>query len=214
MDKDPSLGEAFETFRSYYGPRALLPTAAASIGLRAALGRWQRRDLAIVAGILGVEPLTEWVIHVLLLHFRPRQVAGCRVDPLIARKHREHHADPREPELVFVPLPVLRLTLVGTVLAWFAAARRLRPALTGVATSFAMLTAYEWTHYLIHSSYRPRHRPYRGIWRAHRLHHYRNERYWFGVTMHGADRILGTFPEKDAVPASMTARNLGVDAVA
>jgi sterol desaturase/sphingolipid hydroxylase (fatty acid hydroxylase superfamily) len=52
---------------------------------------------------------------------------------------------------------------------------------------------------------------YRGIWRAHRLHHYRNEQYWFGVTMHLADHVLRTYPEKDAVPASATARTLGVD---
>ena len=75
-----------------------------------------------------------------------------------------------------------------------------------------MFLAYEWTHYLIHSAYRPRSRLYRGIWRAHRLHHYRNERYWFGVTMHQADRILRTYPDKDAVPLSATARTLGVDA--
>jgi hypothetical protein len=32
------------------------------------------------------------------------------------------------------------------------------------------------------------------------------------VTMHMADHVLGTFPEKDAVPVSPTARTLGVGA--
>jgi sterol desaturase/sphingolipid hydroxylase (fatty acid hydroxylase superfamily) len=77
-----------------------------------------------------------------------------------------------------------------------------------------MLSVYEWTHFLIHSSYRPRRSVYRAIWRAHRLHHFRNERYWFGVTMHLGDRVLGTYPAKDAVPASLTARTLGVDVAA
>ena len=74
--------------------------------------------------------------------------------------------------------------------------------------SFAMLTTYEWIHYLIHTNYRPRHAPYRKVWRAHRLHHFRNEHYWFGVTMHLGDRVLRTYPERDEVPASATARTL------
>jgi hypothetical protein len=113
--------------------------------------------------------------------------------------------------LLFVPMPVLATALPAAVVGWGLAERRLRPALTGIATSYAMLTIYEWTHFLIHSSYRPRHRPYRGIWRAHRLHHFRNEHYWFGVTMHGADRVLRTYPDRDAVPVSPTARTLGVE---
>jgi sterol desaturase/sphingolipid hydroxylase (fatty acid hydroxylase superfamily) len=74
-----------------------------------------------------------------------------------------------------------------------------------------MLFAYEWTHFLIHSSYRPRHAPYRYVWRAHRNHHFRNERYWFGVTMHLADHVLGTFPERSAVEVSATVRTLGIE---
>jgi sterol desaturase/sphingolipid hydroxylase (fatty acid hydroxylase superfamily) len=93
---------------------------------------------------------------------------------------------------------------------WLIGERDGRRALTGVATSYAMLTVYEWTHFLIHSAYRPRHALYRRMWRAHRLHHFRNERYWFGVTTHLGDRLLGTFPDRDEVPRSPTARTLGV----
>ncbi|HMC69660.1 MAG TPA: fatty acid hydroxylase family protein, partial [Mycobacteriales bacterium] len=67
---------------------------------------------------------------------------------------------------------------------------------------------YEWTHFLIHSTYVPRSRYYRYIWRAHRLHHYKNEKYWFGVTVHLADHVLRTFPQRDAVETSPTARTL------
>ena len=48
--------------------------------------------------------------------------------------------------------------------------------------------------------------------RAHRLHHFRNERYWFGVTMHLADHVLSTYPGKLDVELSPTARTLGADA--
>jgi hypothetical protein len=208
------LRQAASEFAGHRGPRVLLPVTALAVGSRLALGRWRRRDLAIAAGVLAAEPFTEWFIHVVFLHFRPREVFGRRVDPLVARKHRAHHQDPKDQELIFVPMPVLKVALPVAVLGWGAAQRRVRPALTGIATSFAMLTTYEWTHFLIHSNYRPRHRLYRSAWRAHRLHHYRNEHYWFGVTVHGADRVLGTYPEREAVPLSPTARTLGVEAVA
>ena len=201
-------------FLDHPGPKILLPLTAGAFVARLALGRWRWRDVGIAAGVLAAEPFSEWLIHVGILHFRPRSVRGRVVDPLMARKHRAHHRDPRDEELVFVPMPVLKAFLPGLAVAWLAGTRRLRPALTGIATSYAMLTAYEWTHFLIHSTYRPRRRFYRAMWRAHRLHHFRNENYWFGVTTHLGDRVLGTFPARDEVPVSSTARTLGVDAAA
>ena len=48
----------------------------------------------------------------------------------------------------------------------------------------------------MHSDYRPRSRWYRSVWRNHRLHHYKNEHYWFTVTTAGtADRLFGTYPD-------------------
>lgn len=202
----------FREFLRHPSPRVLLPTTAAAVLARVLLGRWRKRDLAIAASVLAAEPFTEWLIHVGILHFRPKRVRGRVVDPLLAREHRAHHANPRDARLVFVPMPVVRTFLPTLAVAWFTGARRLRPALTGLATSYAMLSAYEWTHFLIHSSYRPRHGIYRSMWRAHRLHHFRNENYWFGVTMHLGDRVLGTFPARDEVPVSPTSRTLGVEA--
>jgi hypothetical protein len=213
-DEALTLRDAFAEFVLYPSPRLLLPVTGAALTFRLLLGRWRRRDVGIAAGIISAEPFTEWLIHVLVLHFKPRSVGGRQIDPLVSRKHRAHHRDPRDTELVFVPKPVLAFALPAALVGWGLGERRLRPALTGVATSYAMLTAYEWTHYLIHSNYRPRHALYRGLWRAHRLHHYRNEHYWFGVTMHLGDRVLGTYPERDAVAVSPTARSLGVEVAA
>ncbi len=70
-------------------------------------------------------------------------------------------------------------------------------------------SVYEWTHYLIHSDYKPKTRVYRAIWRNHRQHHYKNEHYWFTVTSSGtADRVLGTYPDPAARATSPTAKNL------
>ncbi|MEY2437101.1 MAG: hypothetical protein QOF97_1937, partial [Acidimicrobiaceae bacterium] len=132
------------------------------------------------------------------------------VDLFVARKHRRHHADPRDVDLVFVPMQVIGPGLLAVVALVVLLAPDRSLGLTGLVAGVAMLLCYEWTHYLIHSRYRPRSRYYRSIHRAHRLHHFRNERYWFGVTINVGDHVLGTFPAKDQVEASPTARTLGV----
>ncbi len=81
-------------------------------------------------------------------------------------------------------------------------------AASAILVSFAILTAYEWTHFLIHAPYRPRGRWFKAVWRNHRLHHYKNERYWFGVTSTIGDRVIGTLPDGRSVPRSPTARSL------
>ena len=47
------------------------------------------------------------------------------------------------------------------------------------------------------------------VWRNHRLHHYKNEHYWFAVVTAGtADRVLGTYPEPSSVASSPTVKAL------
>jgi hypothetical protein len=208
--RQPSLAQAAANFLRYPTARIIGPVAVVATVARLIVGGWGWWDLAIPAIILALEPFTEWTTHVFLLHFRPRRVLGVRIDPLAARKHRAHHADPRNIALVFIPLQILVVSLAVAVAGFWLLLPTPQLAFTTMATSFWMLLTYEWTHYLIHSPYRPRTRFYRYVWRAHRLHHFRNERYWFGVTVHVADHLLRTFPEKDSVPVSPTARTLGV----
>ena len=86
---------------------------------------------------------------------------------------------------------------------------RLGLGLTFLMTVATLGLCYEWTHFLIHTDYKPRHALYRAIWRNHRHHHYKNEHYWFTVTSSGtADRLLGTHPDPATVPTSPTARHL------
>ncbi len=204
-----SLQDARRIFFAQRSPRIIAGGLALAAAGRVAKGRWARREALIPAAIVALQPFTEWTIHVFLLHFRPRRVAGITIDPLVARKHRAHHADPKDLELVFVPLPALAVLMAGIAAGSLASLPR-RRALTAVTSAYSVLLGYEWTHFLIHTAYRPRSAAYRYVWRAHRNHHYRNEHYWFGVTMHTADHLLGTFPERSEVEVSATARTLGV----
>lgn len=196
--------------RSFYrhgSPIAISACLAASVAGRLVAGSYSWWDLVPPAAVLALQPFTEWMIHVHLLHLRPKRVKGVVIDPLVSRKHRLHHEDPKNLAFVFIPGPTVAGLLAGSA-ALFLLALPLPFGLSGLIGVYAMTLLYEWTHFLIHSAYRPRHRVYRYIWRAHRNHHFRNERYWFGVTVHLADHMLGTFPDKSAVPLSPTARSL------
>ena len=131
------------------------------------------------------------------------------VDSLLARKHRAHHADPRDLPLVFIPWPALVWLLPSyVVIAWLATPTT-TSMLTLLVSVYGIKLGYEWTHYLVHSDYRPRTRWFRSVWRNHRLHHYKNEHYWFTVTTAGtADRLLGTYPDPASVQTSPTVRSL------
>ena len=181
----------------------------AAVTARIAVGDWGLGDAVVPFAIAAGFPLLEWTIHVVVLHWRPRRVGRFTVDPLLARKHREHHVAPRDVDLVFIPLQ----SAIGAVAAAVAIALLVFPR-TGMGLTFlvVMLTCgllYEWCHYLVHTDYKPKTTAYRAIWRDHRLHHFKNEHYWFGVTTPGtADRLLRTYPDPATVPASPTAKNL------
>lgn len=206
-----TLGDEARFFWSHRNARTISGAFAFALALRVVLGGWTRWDAVVVAALIAVEPFVEWMIHVFILHFKPRKIFGRYIDPHVSRKHRAHHSDPRKVEWIFVPMPVLTRAVPVILLVYILLFPTFRLGVTASATGLGILLTYEWTHYLIHSRYKPRSRIYRYIWRAHRLHHYKNEKYWFGVTMHAADHVLGTFPAKDEVETSPTCRTLGVE---
>jgi hypothetical protein len=132
--------------------------------------------------------------------------------------HREHHEDPGRLDLInFGPLEALAILLLAAPVAVALGAGLaslipgplpLGPLVTMLLTAYLLIGFYEWIHFLIHTAHRPRSRWYRAIWRNHRLHHFKNEHYWHGITNTIADRALGTNPDQREVPRSRTARAL------
>lgn len=209
-----TLGTAAAEFWRHPSPWLLAVALVSAITARAVISDWGIGDALLPFAMLGLFPFLEWVIHVFILHWRPRRVAGVTVDSQLARKHREHHVEPRDVELVFIPFQSLVVVVVAVVGLALWAFPRTGMALTFLVVLLSLGLVYEWTHYLIHSDYKPKNALYRAIWRDHRLHHYKNENYWFGVTTSGtSDRVLGTYPDAASVPTSPTAKNLHADAV-
>jgi hypothetical protein len=213
-----SLRQAVGVFAGRASPKLFVGAVSATVSARGALGRWSRRDAMAVTAVLASRPFAEWVIHRRVLHAPPLVVGDRTID--LGAAHRRHHREPADVDFVLVDARYARYYVVGwaaTAAALAAAlpgARRgrLRPTLSGLGAAYASLVAYEWTHLLLHTSYRPRHRWLRHRRSQHRRHHFRNEHYWFGVSTDVADRVLRTRPSARSVELSATARTLGVDA--
>ncbi len=209
-----SLASAFRAFLRELPPKLLIAHLLGWVGFRIWLlgqGDVGWHDLIPLLAIPLLHPFAEWLIHVHLLHFRPRSVLGIKLDFHAAHYHRLHHRDPWDLRFVLMPIQ----TMIGGLgllagLVWLIASS------SGVWATTMVLAAgialyYEWIHFLVHTSHRPQGWFYKRQWRFHRLHHYKNEHYWMGVTRHLGDMVLGTFPEPDAVESSKTARTLGLE---
>lgn len=204
-----SLTDAGREFWRHPSPWALALTFLGALTARIAVGDWQLTDVVLPALMLLAFPAVEWIIHVAILHWRPRSVGRFTLDPLLARKHREHHREPRQVELIFIPRQTLLWLIPTTVAVPLLVFSRLGLGLTFLVVLTGLGLVYEWTHYLIHTDYKAKTGVYRVIWRNHRQHHFKNENYWFTITTTGtADRLLGTYPDQSTVPTSPTAKNL------
>ena len=98
---------------------------------------------------------------------------------------------------------------IGLPLLWLLDGALLAPYLTALLAAYVSLAHYEWVHLMVHTRVKLRTPYYKRLATNHRLHHYRNEHYWLGVTSNLGDRVLGTYPaSKSDVPLSDTARTL------
>lgn len=197
--------------------QVLIVAAAVLVVARVVLGGFGWGDIIVVAVTLAITGPVEWIIHLYLLH--------AAEDAWTSRKlgtgagHRRHHLDPPDVDWLMlrgVDAAVFVVAFAGVTAAWSVPLMWVTglgivgPYLTAWALAAIGLAHYEWVHLLVHTRYRCRSRYYARLARNHRLHHYRNERYWLGVTTNSGDRVLRTYPADRAdVPLSDTARTLG-----
>lgn len=212
-----TLGEVARTFFSYKAPRFLMVLIVAVAIGRLLLGSVGWVDLVIVILTLVMVGPMEWVIHRYLLHAPDGSFRKTTLET--GTGHVAHHRDPHDVGWTLLSLAdaggflvILSVwAVVWTVpFALLVGATVIAAVVTSFLLSVIGLFHYEWTHLLIHTRYRPKTRYYKRLANNHRLHHYRNETYWLGVTSNLGDRVLSTLPsDKGDVPLSQTARNLG-----
>jgi hypothetical protein len=210
--KGLTLSDAGREFWKHPSPWILGVMLVAALTARVIVGDWQISDAVVPLVMLALFPFFEWIIHVFILHWRPKQLGRLTIDSLLAKEHRAHHVEPRSIPLIFIPTKSLLWVVPLTVAIAVFAFPRLSMGLTYLVFISMLGVVYEWTHYLIHTDYKPKTRVYRAIWRNHRNHHFKNEHYWFTVTSSGtADRVLRTYPDLATVATSPTAKNLHAD---
>lgn len=216
-----TLRQAAADFAHRPSPWVILGAFAILAGLRLAIGDLTWRDAVAAAGLLVIYPFGEWAIHVFILHMKPFNFRGKEHRTLASRAHGVHHKTPNDlDQLLLDPWQIagLLLGIAPLVIGFFGGlvwlvfgSYPVEVLLTALAFDALLLLGYEWTHFLIHTSYVPKSKLYRSVWRNHRLHHFKNEHFWHGVTNNLSDRVLGTLKDHREVPRSETARNLEGD---
>ncbi|MEO6653224.1 MAG: sterol desaturase family protein [Ilumatobacteraceae bacterium] len=194
--------------------RIFVAATVALVAGRVAVGAMGPGDIVVASATCLIAGPVEWVIHRFLLHARPDAWTSRALGT--GTGHREHHLDPpaidwlmlRRIDAAVVVIAFGAITTVWTLpLLRLTGSATAGPFLTAWALAAGGLAHYEWVHLLVHSRYRCRSRYYSRLARNHRLHHFRNEHYWLGVTTNLGDRMLGTYPtDRSAVPISTTAR--------
>lgn len=208
--------ETFRAFVQFGSPRVIATFVAMTIVLRLFYRSWGWGDLIVAAATVFLVGMFEWVVHLFLLHAPEDSFRMTKLRT--GAGHRAHHKDPTGMVHLFLNTgeSVLCAAMFGVftalwvpALMWVFGFEVLGPYLTGYTLALIGLWHYEWTHLLVHTRYVPKIKFYKRLARNHRLHHYRNEHNWLGVTSNMGDRLLRTYPKhKSDVPLSETARTL------
>lgn len=197
-----TLPGAARRFLAHPRPPVLLGVVGTLAAARVARGDFRRADAVVALGCVAAQPFVEWGIHRYVLHAPPTGRFGRAAYQSAGWGHAQHHQDPANLNSMFLR----GQDLLGAGALALAAGSIGSPRVsTGMLCVGVAVLAYDWTHFLIHTRYQPKSGLYRQIWRSHRLHHYRNERFWLGVTSPFADLVLRTSPDREDVPVSPAA---------
>ncbi|MDH5519297.1 MAG: sterol desaturase family protein [Acidimicrobiia bacterium] len=211
-----NLREVLDVYLRAGSPRVILVGSAGATAARLLLGGFGTHDLIAAGAVVAMTGTVEWVIHKFLLHAPEDSWRTRKLET--STDHRRHHQDPTDlrhvllmPAYAAAFLPAIGVFTASWTFPLVAATGwpLLPTFLSGLTASWWTLAHYEWVHLAVHTRHRFRNRFYARLARNHRLHHYRNENYWLGVTANSGDRLLGTLPaSKSDVPLSETARSL------
>ncbi|MEM8619900.1 MAG: sterol desaturase family protein [Actinomycetota bacterium] len=203
-------------------PRVITIAISAVLVARLLVGSWSWADLAVLGITVVAAGIVEWVLHIGLLHASDEAWTTRTLGTGVG--HKKHHLDPPDMQwLLLGPIDAAVFVVligIGTA-AWTIPAVAIANAVfgwsfgvvatlvSGLVCAYVAFAHYEWTHLLVHTRYRPKTRYYARLARNHRLHHFRNEGYWLGITSNLGDRVMRTYPaDKSEVPLSDTSRTL------
>ncbi|MGB6984929.1 MAG: sterol desaturase family protein [Candidatus Aquilonibacter sp.] len=188
-----------------HGSNAVLALAVAAGIVIFALGLVPFSLLAALIGA-AVFFVSEYTTHRFLFHAQPS--AKHWLLKLQHRLHYDHHIDPPKLDLLFLPLWFVIPTALVYYGVFLAITRNPVLALSLTFGSICALLYYEWVHYVAHIPFTPKTAFGRYVKKYHLWHHFKNERYWYGVTNPSMDFAGATYRDVDAVDCSTTVREI------
>ncbi|HTZ55747.1 MAG TPA: sterol desaturase family protein [Candidatus Acidoferrum sp.] len=188
-----------------HGSNAVLALAVLACIVIFALGIFPFSFLAASIGA-AVFFGSEYTTHRFLFHAQPSKMPWLL--KLQHRLHYDHHIDPPKLELLFLPLWFVIPTTVLYYGVYVAITRDPVLALSLTFGSVCALLYYEWVHYVAHVPFNPITPLGRYVKKYHLWHHFKNERYWYGVTNPSMDFVGVTYRDVEAVERSTTVREI------
>jgi len=153
---------------------------------------------AVIGGVVFFFFL-EYFVHRFVLHG-----FFAKIMPKAHVGHDAHHNDPLNMTFLLTPnqynVPYHFLLWVVFSLAFWS----FHLGSSVMAGFAAYHLYYEWSHFVSHRPIQPI-TPW-GKWmkKFHLLHHYKNDKHWFGVTHPVLDSVFGTDPSQDEIEKTVT----------
>ena len=88
-------GSAWRVFLAHPSPQLIAAFIVIFGAWRLMYGHLGWGDAIVAAAAVAYFPFNEWLIHVFMLHYKPRMIFGKKVDFYLPVTHRRHHADQR-----------------------------------------------------------------------------------------------------------------------
>ncbi|WP_223703533.1 sterol desaturase family protein [Sutcliffiella deserti] len=198
--------------RKLYREFFLFPDIVVLIGLiivSAAIQAWHGLTWAAIGFIafgLVTFMFSEYLTHRFLFHLKPPKHPFFL--KLLKRLHYDHHTDPNNLHLLFLPLWYSLPNLSVLTLIFYLIIGELWLTLAFATGLMTMLFLYEWKHYVAHRPIKPISKFGQWAKKMHILHHFKNENFWYGVSSPFVDVLFGTLKDEKEVETSKTAKDL------
>ncbi|TYS58632.1 fatty acid hydroxylase family protein [Sutcliffiella horikoshii] len=149
---------------------------------------------------------SEYLTHRFVFHLKPPK--NPFLLKMLKRLHYDHHTDPNDLHLLFLPLWYSLPNLSVLAIIFYLIAGSWGLTLGFASGLMMMLFLYEWKHYVAHRPIKPRTKFGKWVKKTHILHHFKNENFWYGVSTPFVDVLFGTLKNEKDVETSKTAKDL------
>lgn len=134
----------------------------------------------------------EWALHYYIWHENPLPIIGKTLKTPLSRMHRLHHDYPDDLNTLFFGW---KAVVVATTFIWGMSAiifENIEFMLTIIFSFSLVLFLHEYAHFVAHTNVNPKSLWLKKIITNHRLHHFKDETKWMGVSSTIPDKLFGT----------------------